>query len=284
MAAASVASAQASAAPPTTEIPEPEVISLPDGEAGIGGDGFLFATDRGTKELKVVDLTKKMVVTSTKLSGGPDYVRFVAGAHEVWVTEPSKKRVEIFKFDPTAPGKLAAGGVVSFPDGPESLVIDARRGRAYTHSWSDETYAVDLKKRAVVVTWKNGCSGAWGGALDEERGFLFVGCGEGKIAVIDVATGKTLSSLKAGSGIDSIGYSAALGHLYVPGGDSADLTVLAVSPKGELTPLGKVATGEDAHTVAIDAARSNLFVGSPAHGRVLVIHDPFPGDRPRDAR
>jgi hypothetical protein len=40
--------------------------------------------------------------------------------------------------------------------------------------------------------------------------------------------------------------------------------------------LGKVATAPDAHTAAFDAATRSVFVGTPEHGAVLVIHDPFP--------
>lgn len=315
-------------------MPSPEVIALPDGEAGIGfddlqyspglkqilvpagrtgnlalidpatkavttiggfstkskfagghgegttssfeGDGLIFASDRGTKEVKVVDPKEKKIVASVALLGPPDYVRFVSGRHEVWVTEPGKKQIEILKVDTSRPNKLASVGAIAAPGGPEALVIDEKRGRAYTHTWKDETYAIDLEKRSIVATWKNGCDGSRGIAFDSERGFLFVGCAEGKQVVIDVTTGRTLSTLTAGSDVDSIGYSPKLHHLYVPGGESADFSILAVSAAGQLSFLGRVPTGKDAHTAAVDPATDNVFVGNPEHGQVLVIHDPFP--------
>jgi len=40
--------------------------------------------------------------------------------------------------------------------------------------------------------------------------------------------------------------------------------------------LGKVPTAADAHTAAFDPATNSVFVGTPGHGAVLVIRDPFP--------
>jgi hypothetical protein len=89
-------------------------------------------------------------------------------------------------------------------------------------------------------------------------------------------TEKVLSTADTGSDVDSIGYSPSLGHLYVPGGGSADLSILNVPPDGKLALLGKVPTAADAHTVAFDPQTNCVFVGTPEHGAVLVIRDPFP--------
>src|SRR5206468_5384239 len=99
---------------------------------------------------------------------------------------------------------------------------------------------------------------------------------EGKVTVVDLRASKVVSTADAGADIDSIGCAATLGHVYAPGGGSADLSIFGVSSGGKLTLLGKVATAADAHTVAFDPATRNLFVGAPAHGTVLVIHDAFP--------
>ena len=47
-------------------------------------------------------------------------------------------------------------GAIDVAGGPESLVIDATTGRAYTHTWMDETVAVDIAKHKEVARWKNG--------------------------------------------------------------------------------------------------------------------------------
>src|SRR5512143_3326512 len=58
------------------------------------GQGFVFAIDRGDRTLAAVDPAAKRIVARARLAGGPDYVRWVGAAHEVWVTEPGQKAIE----------------------------------------------------------------------------------------------------------------------------------------------------------------------------------------------
>jgi DNA-binding beta-propeller fold protein YncE len=238
--------------------------------------GRIVATDRGSKTLKLVSVKTGSVVASIKLAAPPDYVRAVPTTREVWVTEPARKQIEVLRLDDHAQPGLAHVTNIAVPDGPESLVIDADRGRAYSHTWADQTFAIDLRARKIVSTWRNGCGQSRGIALDAKRGFLFAGCADGKATVVDLASGHVLSTAKAGPDVDSIAFSPTLGHLYVPSGGSADLSILNVAADGKLTLLGRVATAPDAHTAAFDPATSRVFVGTPEHGAVLVIHDPFP--------
>lgn len=240
------------------------------------GGGFVFASDRGKSEVAIVDLKAKKLAGTTKLAAGPDYVRWVEPASEVWVTEPRTKQIEYFKLDK---GKLTKQGAIDVAGGPESLAIDPARGRAYTHTWDDATVAIDLAKHKEVARWKNGCKGSRGIALDAKRGFLFVGCEEGRATVLDVAhDGKQLGAVETGNGVDIIAYSESLSHLYVPGGDAATLSIIAVAPSGKLAVLGTVGTAEDAHCVAADDA-AHVYVCDPKRGELLVITDPYPASR-----
>lgn len=243
--------------------------------ADVGG-GFIFASDRSRGEVEIVDPRSAKIVGSARLAGGPDYVRWVEPAHEVWVTEPGKKQIERFSLDA---GKLVRKGAIDVPGGPESLVIDATRGRAYTHTWDDASVAIDLARHKEVARWKNGCTASRGIALDEKRGLLFVGCDEGKATVLDVAhDGKQLASAGTGKGVDIIAYNPGLAHLYVPGGDSATLTILGVGAGGKLEVLGSVETAPDAHCVAADDL-GHAYVCDPRHGALLVVTDPYPATR-----
>jgi hypothetical protein len=237
------------------------------------GGGFVFASDRGRTEVVLVDAKTLAVTGRAKLAGGPDYVRWVEPTHEVWVTEPGKKQIELFALDK---GALAHRGAIDVPGGPESLVIDAARGRAYTHTWDDATVAIDLAKHEEVARWKNGCKASRGIALDAARGLLFVGCDEGRAVALDVAhDGKQVGRAETGKGVDIIAYNPALAHLYVPGGDSATLTILGVAKDGKLSVLGSVAVAADSHCVAADDL-GHAYVCDPKRGALLVVMDPFP--------
>jgi hypothetical protein len=136
--------------------------------------------------------------------------------------------------------------------------------------------AIELAQRRVAASWSNGCTASRGIALDEERGWLFAACSEGFATVLDVAhDGKLLSSATTGAGVDIIDYDASRRHLYVPGAESATLTLLGVSAQGQLSVLGAVPTAKGSRCVTTDG-NGRVFVGDPHAGRLLVIMDAYP--------
>jgi DNA-binding beta-propeller fold protein YncE len=236
------------------------------------GRGLLFASDRSKRLLVVVDPAKRAVVASAKLDAGPDYVRFVPPTDEIWVTEPGAEQIEIFSLPKEGAPALTRVGVVHVAGGPESLVIDAGRDRAYTHLWKAATVAIDLHAHSVAGQWKNGCEGSRGIAVDEERALLFAGCGEGKATAMDLRRGGVVSSESTGKGVDVIAYSPQLHHLYAPGADSATMSVIAVSAGGKLSTIATVPTAKGAHCVAADH-QGGAWVCDPDGGRLLVYQD-----------
>ncbi len=243
------------------------------------GDGYLFATDRSSETVNVVDPRLGKIVTSSKLAAGPDYVRYVAPTRELWVTEPDSDRIEIFRLEGQPPRPVHSA-FLEVPGGPESLVVDSARGRAYTNLWKDRTLAIDVKSRSIVERWSNGCSGSRGISLDRKRDFVFAACAEGKAVVLDAGHGgKVLGSATSGSGVDIIDYDPKLGHLYFPGAGSETLAILGVSSEGRLSVLGTQPTAASAHCVVSDQ-HGNAYVCEPKRGRLLVIRDSYPASVP----
>ncbi len=236
------------------------------------GRGFLFATDRDAKRLDVVDPKTQSVVGTAPLASGPDYVRYVSTTGEVWVTEPSAARIEVFSLPAEGPPKPVHFTFISIPGGPESLIIDNTRGRAYTHLWTDTTLAIDLKSHEVWSRWKNGCRGSRGIAMDDARGFLFVGCEEGKLTVLDLRTGTLLGQASSGDGVDIITYNPLLAHAYLPGEASGTMAIIGISTNGAARVLATVKTADGAHCATADD-RNQVYVCDPSKGGILVFKD-----------
>jgi DNA-binding beta-propeller fold protein YncE len=201
-------------------------------------------------------------------------VRFVARTNELWVTEPSSDQIEIFKL--SADGTPTSDATVSVKNGPESLVIDEQRGRAYTHRWQRSTVAIDVTTHSIVGEWVNGCASSRGIAIDETRGWLFAACNEGTVAVLDLDhDGRILSTLARGSGFDVIGYSPKLGHLYLAGGECGCLVTLGVKANGSLRFLERQSAPESTHCAAADDV-GHAWVCDPDGGRLLRFDDRQP--------
>jgi len=239
------------------------------------GRGVIFATDRDEKTIDLVDPVSKQILAKTTLAAGPDYVRYVRSTNEVWVTEPRASQIEIFSLPEHGLPEPNHAATISIPNGPESLIIDNARGRAYTNLWSDTTLAIDLRRRAIIGRWRNGCGGSRGIALDDARGFLFVGCEEGKLESLSLSDGHRLGEASSGDGVDIIAYAPNLRHAYLPGGDSATMAVIGIAASGEPKLLTTATTAKDAHCATTDDL-GNVYVCDPGHGRLLVFHDSLP--------
>jgi DNA-binding beta-propeller fold protein YncE len=238
------------------------------------GRGLIYVTDRSSRLLDIVDPNTKKIVASARLASGPDYARYVSETREVWVTEPGAQRIEIFSL--TADNRTPAAthsGFIPVPGGPESLVIGHRQ--AFTHLWSGATLAVDLKNRTTVGRWPNGCRGSRGIAVDEKRGFLFAGCDEGKVSVLQLKSGKIVAHASAGAGVDVIAYNQKLAHVYLQGADSATIVIVGISASGAATVLTTAHTVEGAHCVTVDD-RGQVYVCDPMHGKILLFKDTLP--------
>ena len=237
------------------------------------GRGLLFVTDRTSQKVNVVDPTTGSILGSLGLAANPDYLRYVASTGELWITEPSAARVEIVSLSADALPALSSVASIGVANGPESLVIDQRAGRAYTHRWQSTTVVLDVKTRSIVAEWPNGCAASRGLAVDEEHGFFFAGCLEGTLSVLDTHhDGRVLSSIARGAGFDVLGYSPTLGHVYLAGTACKCLVILGANSAGQLSFLDRFAATSSAHCAAADD-RGHAWVCDPDGGRLLRVDD-----------
>ncbi len=240
------------------------------------GQGLLFAIDGTTKRLEVIELHSLAIVAGADLAASPDYVRYMSATKELWVTEPDAEQIEVFSLPTTGGSTPFRTATISVPGGPESLIVDSKRKRAYTHLWNGMTLALDVSSHSIVGRWSNGCSGSRGIALDEQKELLFAGCVEGKATVMDLKhDGKLVDSFSSGAGSDIISYNPSLGHLYLPGGESGTMAIFGVSATGELTLLSTVTTTIGADCVTADN-HANAWICDPEHGQLLLHHDTLP--------
>ncbi|MDA3912874.1 hypothetical protein [Oleiagrimonas sp.] len=237
------------------------------------GSGFVFVSDHKDQELVALNPQTHQPVARARLASGPDYVRYVATLKQVWVTEPGASQIERFQVRGGAHPMLSRVGAVAVNGGPESLVIDARRGMAYTNQWKSHTLEISLHHPALKASWANTCRGSRGLALDAADGVLLVGCKEGKVVALDPASdGKILGHAKVGAGVDIIAWNPVLRHVYAPGARSATLSVLTMDPRGRLKRVATAPAAPHAHCVTTDGRR-HVYVCDPAAGAVISYTD-----------
>lgn len=238
-------------------------------------EGFVVAVDRTAKQVVLFDPRTHDIIGTHQLGATPDYVRFEPASREVWVTEPEAERLEIFKLDPLrGEGAFAPVTAIDIADGPESLVFDATRGRAYASLWHGVTVAIDLGSHTVRGAFANGCEGSRVLAIDEPRALLFSACVEGAVTTMDLAHGgQVASKLTYGEGIDGIAYDARRGLIHAPSAIRGTMATITVGNAGELALASEVTTAKGASCVAVDDD-GGIWICDPAHGRVLSVRAP----------
>jgi hypothetical protein len=273
------------------------VVALPD--------GLLVATDRaapnatGYPGSKVGDANaptltvvnpnapfNERVVSKVALMTKPDFIRYIALTGKIWVSEPDGgNKMQIFSRPTRANSAPTLEGTVSFDDGPESLSVDEVRGVAYSNAGT-ETVSVKLSDGSIgSVKWDSGCAKPKFIAVDQERGIAFNACLDGGVVAHDVATGAVVGQLspeQTGGGVDILGYSPRLSHLYVASGRAQKLTIVGVldssGAKDRLQILGQTSTGgTDNYTSnAVADDLGHVWVPRPLTGDVGRFTDPFP--------
>jgi hypothetical protein len=105
-----------------------------------------------------------------------------------------------------------------------------------------------------------------------KRGFLFAGCDEGKVSVLDLKSGRLLGEASSGDGVDVIACDQKLAHVYLPCADSGTIAIVGISSSEAATVLKTAETVEGAYCATV-GDRDQVYVCDPAHGKILVFKD-----------
>ncbi len=239
--------------------------------------GFLYGLDQETKSIKTIRLSTGSVISSTYVQAAPDYIRFVSATNELWVTEKGLHQIEIFSVSEDDPPLLKSTGVISIPNGPEGLAIDDLRGLAFTNRPDQSlTDVIQVMTHSVIAQWGSGCSSARGMAVDENDGYLFIACEEGKLVEMDINNdGFQVASQNFGGNLDAVAYNPRLHHVYLPSSVSGVVAIFQLQQKTSLRLLGTADTDINARCVAADDA-NNIWVCDPNNGQIFIIQDEFP--------
>jgi len=154
-------------------------------------------------------------------------------------------------------------------DGKGRIFINIEDGNAID--------VVDTKTWTLTTTWKiDPCDGPTGIAYDKASNRIFSGC-SGKSVAVDAATGKVVAELANGDGVDALGWDASQKMIYIPAGQSGNVTVYHQDAADKYTLVATVPTMRGAKTIAVDESTHRAYVFTPEYGPAPT---PAPGATP----
>src|SRR6266480_1156254 len=245
------------------------------------GVGVVYIGDRGDATVCVIDAKThargECVPLSTDHTITPDGVVYVAAIKELWITTrpTSSANADAAKalqvFDASDLRHLKWKTKIPLENLAEGYAVDNGRGLFYTNvEGPGSTIAIDVRTHKIVSKWNVGSSDLQGLALDAERGFLFVACGDHVVSVDAAHDGKVVDSLQTGAGLDNIDYSPERKTLYAAAGQAATLTIAEVGDDGKFHLKATVPTVKGARSVVAGKGETT-YVIDPAEGRILKL-------------
>ena len=205
-------------------------------------------------QFKLSDLS---VVKTLPISGtNPDAILYDSATSRIFVFNGKSHDASVLD---AATGKEI--GKIALAGKPEFAQADGR-GKVFVNLEDKSSISVlDSRSLKVLDTWKLPVDGPTGLALDTVRNLLFA-AGEGKMAVVDARTGKTVAVLPTGAGSDAANLDPVTRRVYEENGDDATLTVLAADSVGNWKVLESLPTHRGAATGALDPVARRLYLPS----------------------
>lgn len=223
------------------------------------GKGF---TSNGRENtVNVFDLKTLKVLNKIKVGARPDAI----------IYDPATKRVFTFNAgsqDATAVDAAKGEVVGSIPLGgkPEFAASDSKGTVFVNLEDKNQIFALDPDKLTVKQRWDlPGCEEPSGLAMDQKNRRLFVGCGNKTMPIVDADSGKILTTLPIGDGVDATAFDDTTGLAFASCGEGV-LTVVREESPDKFTVVENVPTQKGARTMALDSKTHNAYTVTAKFG------------------
>jgi DNA-binding beta-propeller fold protein YncE len=171
-------------------------------------------------------------------------------------------------------------GTIALGGRPEAPACDGK-GRMYVNlEDSSQVVVVDTRSLKVVGRWSLAPGESPTGlALDTAHGRLFSGCGNQKLVVSDVKSGKVITTLPIGDRVDGVAFDSELALVFSSNGEGT-LTVVHQDSPGTFTVVGNVPTAVGARTLALDPHTHRIYLVTAQFGTAPAPTTEQPHPRP----
>ena len=235
------------------------------GAALVPSENHGFTTNGGDSTLTMFDLKSLAVIK--KIPAGIDgldgflYDESTNTVLSINHSHPTGTAVVVNAKTGDVVGRIALSG-----NGPEGGVSDGK-GRIFINLEDKNAIdVVDTKTWKVVATWPiDPCEEPTGIAIDRTSNRIFAGCGKTSV-VVDATTGKVVAQIPNGDGVDGLAWDQSQRLMYIPGGQTGDVTVVHEDSPDKYTVVAKVPTMRGARTVTVNPVTHVAYVFTPEFG------------------
>jgi hypothetical protein len=125
---------------------------------------------------------------------------------------------------------------------------------------NSEIVEIDSKKLVVVRRWSTSpCKQPVSMAIDTKTHRLFSGCRSGVMAVSDYKSGRVVTTLPIGTGVDGAAFDASSGDAFASNADGT-LTIIHQDGPDQYHVAGNIATAQGGRNMGLDPTTHRLLV------------------------
>jgi DNA-binding beta-propeller fold protein YncE len=230
----------------------------------------IFITDGGAGAVKVYDGKTYALLKTIPLRVDADSIGYDPATHLLYVDNGGGDAHETFSMlstvDTTRDAKVADMKIDG--DTLEAMALEKSTDKMYVNNAAKNQITVlDRKDRTILANWpvKLGKRNV-AMALDEAGHRLFVASRSGTISVFDTGTGKEITSLPIGKGVDDLAFDPASKRIYAPCGGDGLIYIYRQRAKDRYVLLGKVPSGPRGKNGLLDTSLGRYFVIVPPQG------------------
>jgi DNA-binding beta-propeller fold protein YncE len=235
-----------------------------------------FTSNGRASTITIFDLKTLKTLGEVKSTGeNPDAILYDSASGRVFAF--NGRTANATAID-AATGQVA--GTVALEGRPEFATSDGA-GRIFVNLEDKSAIAViDSRKLTVEKRWPLGpCEEPSGMAMDREHKRLFVGCSNKLMAVVDFSSGKVLTTVPIGEGVDANAYDPKTGLAFSSNGDGT-LTIVRADGKDKYAVAQTVETQKRGKTMALDEKTHKVFVPAAQYGPPPPATTQTPRPRP----
>ena len=230
-----------------------------------GVHGFAVAPDLGRgfssngaeNKASIFDLKTRALVAKVDTGVGPDSILYEPDRKEVYTFNGRGLNAAVFD---AKTGNVVA--TIPLDGKPEFAQYDAKAGRIYVNIEDKSVIrAIDTKTHAVVASWPLAPGEEPTGlAFDPTTRRLFSTCDK-VLIVLDPDTGKVMTTLKTGGGVDAAAFDPATRYVFASGSDET-LTLAHLDAADKLSLVQTLKTPARARTMALDPKTHNIYLAT----------------------
>jgi len=220
-----------------------------------------FTSNGRESMVTVFDLKTLKPLQKVKTGDTPDAITYDSKTQRVFTFNArghSASAIDASKG--TLAGEVPLGGK------PEFAVSDGK-GHIYVNiEDKSEMAVVDPQKLTVTARWPLApCEEPSGLALDAERHRLFAGCSNKLMAIVNADTGKVITTVPIGQGVDANAFDPGTQLAFASNGDGT-LTIVHEDAPDKYTVIGNAETARGARTMALNPSTHTIYLVTAKFG------------------